>query len=103
MRVLPTGCCIRSDDEALVRELAAHRALQALGLRAIAPTVLISAQPPAATLEALRDAGYAPALEFESGTASVERVPRHRAARTGSAPSDQVNKPLALARRLLNA
>ncbi|KOT63152.1 hypothetical protein ADK43_08730 [Streptomyces rimosus subsp. rimosus] len=103
MRVLPTGCCIRSDDEALIRELAAHRALQALGLRAIAPTVLISAQPPPATLKALRDAGYAPALESESGTASVERVPRHRAARTGSGVSDQVNKPLALARRLLTA
>ncbi|WP_199810716.1 helicase-associated domain-containing protein [Streptomyces rimosus] len=103
MHVLPTGCCIRSDDEALVRELAAHQALQVLGLRAIAPTVLVSAQPPAATLEALRDAGYAPALESETGTASVERIPRHRAARTGSGPSGQVIKSLALARRLLAA
>ncbi|WP_280119005.1 helicase-associated domain-containing protein [Streptomyces albofaciens] len=103
MRVLPTGCCIRSDDEALARELAAHRALQPLGLRAVAPTVLVSAQPPAATIEALRDAGYAPALESASGTASVERAPRHRAARTGPSPSGQVNKPLALARRLLTA
>ncbi|MFH8406241.1 helicase-associated domain-containing protein [Streptomyces sp. NPDC018019] len=101
MRVLPAGCCIRSDDEALLRELAAHRALQALDLRAIAPTVLVSAQPPAATLGALRGAGYAPALESETGTASVERVPRQRAARAGVGSSGQVSKHLALARRLL--
>ncbi|WP_307805632.1 helicase-associated domain-containing protein [Streptomyces chrestomyceticus] len=99
MRVLPTACCIRSDDEALIRELAAHRALQALGLRAIAPTVLASARPPAETLEALRSAGYAPALESETGTASVERAAGHRAVvpSSGSATA-----PLALARRLLS-
>lgn len=99
MRVLPTACCIRSDDEALIRELAAHRALQALSLRAIAPTVLASARPPAETLEALRGAGYAPALESETGTASVERAAGHRAVvpSSGSATA-----PLALARRLLS-
>ncbi|WP_079193850.1 helicase-associated domain-containing protein [Streptomyces sp. CB02923] len=98
MRVLPTACCIRSDDEALIRELAAHRTLRPLGLRVLAPTVLASAQPPAATLEALRGAGYAPALESESGTASVERRPGHRT-RTG--PSGTATTPLDLARRLL--
>ncbi|MFK8846000.1 helicase-associated domain-containing protein [Streptomyces sp. Ac-502] len=99
MRVLPTACCIRSDDEALIRELAAHRALQDLGLRAIAPTVLASARPPAETLEALRGAGYAPALESETGTASVERATGHRA---GVTSSGCATAPLALARRLLS-
>ncbi|MEV5594331.1 helicase-associated domain-containing protein [Streptomyces sp. NPDC052496] len=99
MRVLPTACCIRSDDEALIRELAAHRALQGLALRAVAPTVLVSAQPPAATLEALRGAGYAPALESGTGTASVERRAGHRTSVTSSGPA---TTPLALARRLLS-
>ncbi|MFI0262167.1 helicase-associated domain-containing protein [Streptomyces sp. NPDC017056] len=98
MRVLPAGCCIRSDDEALVRELAAHRSLQKLGLRVVAPTVLVSAEPPAPTLDALRAAGYAPALESESGTASVERRSGHRTRPSTPAP---VTTPLALAQRLL--
>ncbi|MFE1173792.1 helicase-associated domain-containing protein [Streptomyces sp. NPDC058773] len=99
MRVLPAACCIRSDDEALVEELAAHRALQGLGLRAIAPTVLVSARQPAATLDALRAAGYAPALESDTGTTTVERLPTHRA--TAPAPTRDHRAPLALAHRLL--
>lgn len=99
MRVLPAACCIRSDDEALVKELAAHRALHDLGLRAIAPTVLVSARPPAATLDALRSAGYAPALESDTGTTTVERLPAHRA--TAPAPTRDHRAPLALAHRLL--
>ncbi|MCZ0975341.1 helicase-associated domain-containing protein [Streptomyces albulus] len=80
MRVVPTGCCIRSDDEALLAELAAHHALRELALRALAPTVLVSGRPPAATLDALRAAGYAPALESDTGAATVERLPSHRTA-----------------------
>ncbi|MFE7119851.1 helicase-associated domain-containing protein, partial [Streptomyces sp. NPDC057654] len=52
VRVVRTACCVRSDDEALVRELAAHRELRALGLRAVAPTVLVAAEPPDAVLRA---------------------------------------------------
>ncbi|MET7797456.1 helicase-associated domain-containing protein [Streptomyces decoyicus] len=99
MRVLSAACCIRSDDEALVEELAAHRALRDLGLRAIAPTVLVSSRPPAATLDALRAAGYAPSLESDTGTTTVERVPAHRA--KAPAPTRNPHAPLALARRLL--
>ncbi|MFI0905059.1 helicase-associated domain-containing protein [Streptomyces sioyaensis] len=99
MRVLPAACCIRSDDEALLKELAAHRALRALGLREIAPTVLVSGRPPAATLDALRAAGYAPALESDTGTTTVERLPAHRA--TAPAPTRNPQAPLTLAHRLL--
>ncbi|MEV0369584.1 helicase-associated domain-containing protein [Streptomyces sp. NPDC050636] len=99
MRVLPAGCCIRSDDAALVAELAAHRALRDLGLRAIAPTVLVSGRPPAATLEALRAAGYAPTLESDTGTTTVERLPTHRT--KAAAPTRDPGAPLALAKRLL--
>lgn len=99
MRVLPAACCIRSDDEALVEELAAHRALRALGLRAIAPTVLVSSRPPTAILDALRAAGYAPALESDTGTTTVERLPAHRA--KAPAATRNPHAPLALAHRLL--
>lgn len=99
MRVLPAACCIRSDDEALLKELAAHRALRPLGLREIAPTVLVSGRPPAATLDALRAAGYAPALESDTGTTTVERLPAHRT--TAAAPVRNPQAPLALAHRLL--
>ncbi|WP_229853004.1 helicase-associated domain-containing protein [Streptomyces albospinus] len=99
MRVLPAACCIRSDDETLVGELAAHRALRELGLRAIAPTVLVSSRPPAATLDALRAAGYAPALESGTGTTTVERLTTHRT--KAPAPTRDPGAPLLLARRLL--
>ncbi|MEK2472969.1 helicase-associated domain-containing protein [Streptomyces noursei] len=99
MRVVPAACCIRSDDESLIAELAAHHALRALELRALAPTVLVSARPPAATLDALRAAGYAPVLEAGTGAATVERLPVHRTAAPG--PARDPHATLALARRLL--
>ncbi|MET9295941.1 helicase-associated domain-containing protein [Streptomyces sp. NPDC003077] len=99
IRVVSAGCCVRSDDEALLRELVAHRGLRSLGLRLIAPTVLVSAGPPAATLEALRTAGYAPTQESETGTTVVERLAHHRSA--APAPARRPDTTLALAERLL--
>ncbi|MFI6445585.1 helicase-associated domain-containing protein [Kitasatospora sp. NPDC050543] len=79
MRVVRSACCIRSDDEALVLELSKARALAKLGLRRIAPTVLISTAAPQETLTALRLAGYAPVLEAETGSTVVERAATERA------------------------
>ncbi|MFC1433029.1 helicase-associated domain-containing protein [Streptacidiphilus sp. N1-3] len=79
VRVVRSACCVRSDDEALVLELSKSRMLAKVGLRRIAPTVLISTHSPAATLEALRAAGYAPVLEAETGVTVVERAPERRA------------------------
>ncbi|MEU7889691.1 helicase-associated domain-containing protein [Microbispora bryophytorum] len=79
VRVVRSGCCLRSDDEALVEELARSRTLRALGLRKIAPTVLISAVGEEETLARLRAAGYTPALESETGVAIIERAARRRA------------------------
>ncbi|BFV58758.1 hypothetical protein KCMC57_up38620 [Kitasatospora sp. CMC57] len=73
--VAEVGCVLRSDDEALVLELTHARALSALGLRRIAPTVLTSAADPATTLAALRQAGYAPAPETTATAVTVERAP----------------------------
>lgn len=103
VRVVKSACCLRSDDEALVAELAGHRALKKLGLRRIAPTVLISAKPVAATLEALRSAGYAPALEAETGATVVERAAEHRAPKVApTRRSRQAPAALDVARSLLS-
>ncbi|WP_124278042.1 helicase-associated domain-containing protein [Streptomyces sp. ADI93-02] len=80
MRIAPAGCVIHSGEPALVAELAAHRALAALGLRQLAPTVLVSGSPPDKTLAALRGQGYAPVAEAADGTVRIERVPPRRAA-----------------------
>ncbi|GAA2249459.1 MULTISPECIES: helicase-associated domain-containing protein [Kitasatospora] len=93
MRVVRSACCIRSDDEALVLELSKARALSKLGLRRIAPTVLISTAGPEATLGALRAAGYAPVLEAETGTTVIERVRQERG------PSHMPSLPKARSRR----
>ncbi|MFJ8040864.1 helicase-associated domain-containing protein [Kitasatospora sp. NPDC096147] len=81
IRVAAAGSCLRSDDEALVLELAHSRPLARLGLRRIAPTVLICPAAPDATLVALREAGYAPVLEAGTGVTVVERAPALRADR----------------------
>jgi hypothetical protein len=80
VRVAPAACVIHGDEPAVLAELAAHRGLSALGLRQLAPTVLVSDSPPDKTLAALRDQGYAPVAEAPDGTVRIERVPPRRAA-----------------------
>lgn len=79
VRARAVACVLRSDDPALLAELAGARALRGLQLSVIAPTVLGSTRPVGETLAALRSAGYAPVAESADGTAQVERVPRRRA------------------------
>lgn len=92
MRVVRSACCVRSDDEALVAELSQARALRTLGLRRIAPTVLVSTASPDETLDRLRAAGYAPALEAETGDTVVRRAPEERA-ETITYSSDRGGRP----------
>ncbi|WP_055526084.1 helicase-associated domain-containing protein [Streptomyces graminilatus] len=80
VRIAPAACVVHGDEPALLAELAAHRALSGLALRQLAPTVLVSGKPPAATLTALRAAGYAPVAETAGGTVRVEKPVPHRAA-----------------------
>ena len=103
IRVVSPASCIRSDDETLVAELMKAKGLVELGLRLIAPTVLVSAKPPAETLAALRNAGYAPALEGTSGATVVERTRGRRAMiRQRKAPKmDMPAHALTVAQRLL--
>lgn len=80
VRIASAACVIHGEEPALLAELAAHRKLSRLGLRQLAPTVLISRTPPDKTLAALRDAGYAPVAEKPDGSVRIERAQQPRAA-----------------------
>ncbi len=67
---------VRSDDEAA---LAALAAAPDLGLRRIAPTVLVSALPADELLPLLREAGVSPVIESADGVVQVARRESHRA------------------------
>ncbi len=84
MRVVRSGCCVRSDDEPLLDELVRARGLRKLGLRRIAPTVLISSVSERETLDGLRAAGYTPILESETGATVIEKTPQRRAPTRGT-------------------
>ena len=86
VRIAPAACVLHSDEPALLAELAAHRGLAGLGLRQLAPTVLISRSPVDTTLAALRGEGYAPVAETDDGTVRVEKAPPRRAAAPVPAP-----------------
>jgi hypothetical protein len=73
LTVVPALCCVRSDDEALLIEVAAHRSLRPLRPLLIAPTVITFAGAADAVLVALRAAGYLPMLADESGVVQLGR------------------------------
>ncbi|MCW2867526.1 MAG: hypothetical protein JWR20_1714, partial [Marmoricola sp.] len=64
---------LRSDDETALTELLHAPGVEALGLRRIAPTVLVSTLPLASLLPRLRDLGQAPVVEAGDGTVRVAR------------------------------
>ncbi|WP_430789457.1 hypothetical protein [Actinoplanes sp. G11-F43] len=64
-------------------EILNTRSLWALALVRLAPTVLVSAEPPAATLAAPRAAGFAPSGVRADGSPVIE-VPQRRRAATPS-------------------
>jgi hypothetical protein len=84
--VRPVACCIRSDDTALLAEIARARSLAKLHLTELAATVLASAAPAAETLAALRAAGYVPASENPDGSRALELAPKHRATPPAAPP-----------------
>ncbi|MGW3231309.1 helicase C-terminal domain-containing protein [Kitasatospora sp. NPDC001095] len=86
VRIVSAACVIHGEEPALLAELAAHRKLTQLGLRLLAPTVLISRTPLDKTLAALRSAGYAPVAEKPDGSVRIERAQRPRAAGTLPTP-----------------
>ncbi|MGK5680417.1 helicase-associated domain-containing protein [Actinoplanes sp. URMC 104] len=79
LRAGSAGSYLRSDDEALIAEVLADKRLGALGLRQIAPTVLVSPLQVARLLGGLRDAGFAPVAEDAGGAAVLSRPKVRRA------------------------
>ncbi|MEU2285402.1 helicase C-terminal domain-containing protein [Streptomyces sp. NPDC013178] len=86
VRIAPAACVLHGDEPALLAELAAHRKLAKLGLRQLAPTVLVSRSPLNTTLAALRAEGYAPVAETAEGTVRIEKTRPQRAAAQVPAP-----------------
>jgi hypothetical protein len=74
---------LRCDDEALLAELLVAKRVAPLGLRRLAPTVLVSAAPLEQVLELVRAAGFAPAAEAPDGGLLV---PGRQARRTPLRP-----------------
>lgn len=82
LRVGAVEAFLRADDEAVLTDLLRRSA--ELGLRRIAPTVLVSTLPLDVLLPRLREAGAAPVVEAADGSVHVARPdqlrsrPRHR-------------------------
>lgn len=79
LRVGTVGAYLRSDDEALLAELLVDRKLAPLGLRRLAPTVLVTAYSANRLLGLLREAGYAPVPEDAGGGMVLTRPKARRA------------------------
>jgi predicted DNA-binding transcriptional regulator YafY len=79
LRLGAAGCYLRSEDNALLVEVAADRRLSGLSLRTVAPTVLISPYLVSRVLDELRAAGYAPVQEDSGGGLVIARTRAFRA------------------------
>jgi hypothetical protein len=87
LRTGTAGSYLRCDDSALLARVLADRHVDALSLRLIAPTVVVSDAPANRVLEVLRSAGYSPAAEGAGGAlitlgADAPRAPARPPART---------------------
>jgi hypothetical protein len=80
IRVGPAGCYVRLADQAQAAALLAHAAASDLGLRAIAPGVLVAAVDEDELVPLLRELGHTPAMENSAGEVIV-RQPSRRATR----------------------
>lgn len=81
VRVGAAEAFLRADDEAALTELLHDPRAATLGLRRIAPTVLVSTMPIDILLPRLRDLGAAPLVEAPDGTVRVARRDLLRARR----------------------
>ncbi|MCW2814302.1 MAG: hypothetical protein JWN84_1757 [Nocardioides sp.] len=73
IRVGAAESFLRADDEAALSELLHHPKARGLGLRRIAPTVIVSSIPVDVLLPRLRDLGASPVVEAADGTVQVTR------------------------------
>ncbi|ABW09639.1 conserved hypothetical protein [Parafrankia sp. EAN1pec] len=78
LRSGPAASYLRCDDTALLTEVVASRRTQALAMRRVAPTIVISPLPVSDLLEGLRAAGFAPVAEAPDGRIVLARPEVHR-------------------------
>ncbi|TQL67090.1 XPB/Ssl2-like helicase family protein [Nocardioides albertanoniae] len=94
VRVGFAAAYLRSDDETALAELLAHPAADSLGLRRLAPTVVVSTVALDSLLPRLRELGLAPVVEAPDGSVHVARPDakraKARARRTPAADEAQV-------------
>jgi hypothetical protein len=76
IRVGPAGSYVRMADQAQAAALLAHRAAADLGLRAVAPGVLVAAVDEEELVPLLRELGHNPAVENGAGEVVVTRPSR---------------------------
>jgi hypothetical protein len=121
IRIGPAGCYVRMADQAQAAALLAHPAASGLGLRAVAPGVLVAAVEEQEIVPLLQELGHSPAVENSAGelivTPPARRAPRQLAESTAAlspsrhrvavqrsgASADRagvVNRPRTLARSL---
>ncbi|HEU5267886.1 MAG TPA: helicase-associated domain-containing protein [Jatrophihabitans sp.] len=67
LRAGAASAYLRCDDQALLARVLADRAVAPLGLRKIAPSIVVSQAPVSRVLEVLREANFAPAAEAPGG------------------------------------
>ncbi len=79
VRVGHAEAFLRADDEAALTELLHHPRAGSLGLRRIAPTVLVSTTPLDVLIPRMRELGVSPLVESIDGTVHVSRPDRQRA------------------------
>ena len=79
LRAGAVACYLRSDDHALLAEAAADSRLRRLGLRLVAPGVLVGERPLVETVDRLRAAGYLPVHEDGDGAVVPSRREEVRA------------------------
>jgi Helicase conserved C-terminal domain len=76
VRIGPAGCYVRMADQTQTAALLAHPAAARLGLRAVAPSVLVAAVDEEELLPLLQELGHSPAVENSAGELIVTRPPR---------------------------
>jgi hypothetical protein len=79
VRVGQAEAFLRADDETALAEVLHHPRAATLGLRLIAPTVLVSATPLDILLPRLREMGVSPLVEAADGSVHVARPDHVRA------------------------
>jgi Helicase conserved C-terminal domain len=91
VRVGSATCYLRSDEPSLLTEILLARRTAKLGLRQLAPTVLVSAADPETVVATLRANGYLPGLEDGTGDLVIRRQEVGRAGGGhGPSPRDRL-------------